>query len=96
MGLIVVPTMVLSETLARGQALQLSWVVRGGIWCPVRLSAQRTWPNPLRRLTLEPERSGETNYRSLKHARSAGKTGGKQGENRGNRGQTGRFLIEAE
>ena len=30
-------TMVLSETRARGAALQLGWVIRRGIQCPVRL-----------------------------------------------------------
>ena len=37
-----VPTMVLSET----QGLWLCWVVRGGIRWPMRLSAERTQPNP--------------------------------------------------
>src|SRR5436190_18217944 len=38
----------------RLKGLWLCWVVRGGIWCPVRLSAKRTSPNPAWILTLEP------------------------------------------
>jgi len=41
----------------RLKGLWLCWVVRGGIWCPVRLSAVAHRLTRLRILTLEPERS---------------------------------------
>ena len=58
--------------LAHGRAaLQLCWVIRGGIQCPVRLV-----PIPARILTLEPERSaaertGSPGNRAMRRRRSS-------------------------
>jgi hypothetical protein len=62
-----VPTMVLSET----QGLQLSWVIREGIWCLLRLGAcllrlgalRLPRLTPPKILTLEPERRRTENIR---------------------------------
>jgi hypothetical protein len=64
------PTMVLSET----RGLWLSWVVRGGIRCPMKLRLARRGLNPAWILTLEPERSvaiGRCDHSALPRASHA-------------------------